>query len=760
MRALGVGLVLTLVVAGNEALAAQQLVATKTILVKNPPSGARKVLWKVKETAATVMGNPITQGGATLHVQLNPGPDQCVSMPASGWSAIGSIGFKYKDMTLANGPVKVASIKKTPSGNFLLKALLKNGGPTSITVVPANPSTSYATNFTLGVGDEYCGGTVSASPNPNNATTFKVSDDGPPASCISTCTVPAVCGNGMIEGIEQCDDSNTSPGDGCDAICQVEETNSQSVGAGGTVSTGTTPTEADPLETSVTTPNAGTVTIFESSPGSAPAGFEFRGQASVITAPDATTSDNPLELIFRIDASQIRAGETEQTVQVFRSGVLVGPCLGAPGTAVPEPCVGERTLLPGGDILLRVFATHTSPWSFGYPLCGNGVLDGGETCDPPAGGCGVGNTCKADCTCAPACNCCALPPTAISILHGAAGGDCGDVLQASGAPAFNLTCNTVYFGGGGASIPPFPFPDGGLVLKVTACDSTDERLTLGPTTSVETGANDICSSAGCNFGGPAAVPNPASPPTSTCVVPTISQDVSGVMSCGGVINQIGLPLTAEIFLTGDANTDPGNTIAGIQPCPLCSSGTCIGGPNNGMACTTANSGSVGAGYPTSIDCPPAASASIGTIPIGATLTTGQVTWTGTPATNDTGSTVSVQSRVFVGYCRDMDLPGGTLAFENPPHQCWENGAPVGTACAGFFESCEQRTNGAFGPNGGLNRTITQVGSAPGCLNDFLPHASRVVGPFRLPPTFSPTIDAAADFPGPGTISLDGNMQLQ
>ena len=174
MRALGVGLVLTLVLAGNEALAAQQLVATKTILVKNPPSGARKLLWKVKETAATVMGNPITQGGATLHVQLNPGPDQCVSMPASGWSAIGSIGFKYKDMTLANGPVKVASIKKTPSGNFLLKALLKNGGPTSIAVVPANPSTSYATNFTLGVGDEYCGGTVSASPNPNNATTFKV----------------------------------------------------------------------------------------------------------------------------------------------------------------------------------------------------------------------------------------------------------------------------------------------------------------------------------------------------------------------------------------------------------------------------------------------------------------------------------------------------------------------------------------------------------------------------------------------------------
>ena len=31
-------------------------------------------------------------------------------------------------------------------------------------------------------------------------------------------------------------------------------------------------------------------------------------------------------------------------------------------------------------------------------------------------------------------------------------------------------------------------------------------------------------------------------------------------------------------------TDPASTIPGIQPCPLCSAGTCIGGPNNGIAC--------------------------------------------------------------------------------------------------------------------------------------------------------------------------------
>jgi cysteine-rich repeat protein len=616
----------------------------------------------------------------------------------------------------------------------------------------------------------------------NDPSGYKQKDAPTPASCLNlgptttsssvtststtsttSTTIATVCGDGNIEGLEQCDDSNTSPGDGCDAICQIEETQSQSVGAGGTVSSGTTPTAADPLETSVTTPNAGTVTIFESSPGAPPAGYEFRGQASTITAPNATTSSNPLELIFRIDATQIRAGENQNTVQVFRSGVLVPPCLGSPGTAVPEPCVGERTLLPGGDILLRIYATHTSPWTFGYPLCGNGMLDGGETCDPPAGGCGIGDTCKADCTCAAACDCCAGAPATLSIGHGAAGGDCGDVRIPSGALAFNLSCNTVYFGGGGASIPPFPFPDGNLVLKVTACDSVDEKLTIGPTTSVETGNIDTCSSAGCRFGAPSAVPNPASTPVSSCVVPRIAQNVSGLASCGGVIDQLALPILADIYLTGDTSTDVGSSISGIQPCPLCSGGTCIGGPNNGMSCTAGNSMSGGAGYPTSSDCPPAPSKLIGTVPAGARLTTGQVNWTGTLATNDTGSTAGVQSRSFVGFCRDIALPGGTLAFESPPHQCWENGVAVGTACGtggNTFETCEQRNNGAFGPNGGLNRTITQFGSAPGCLADELPHAARVVSPLVIPPTFDPVIDSAADFPGPGTISLDGNMQLQ
>jgi cysteine-rich repeat protein/probable HAF family extracellular repeat protein len=38
-------------------------------------------------------------------------------------------------------------------------------------------------------------------------------------ACLLT---PAVCGNTQVEGLEQCDDGNTEPGDGCDEFCQIE----------------------------------------------------------------------------------------------------------------------------------------------------------------------------------------------------------------------------------------------------------------------------------------------------------------------------------------------------------------------------------------------------------------------------------------------------------------------------------------------------------------------------------------------------------
>lgn len=47
----------------------------------------------------------------------------------------------------------------------------------------------------------------------------RINDD----ACSNTCQLPvaSVCGNGVVEGNEQCDDGNTTPGDGCGSDCRL-----------------------------------------------------------------------------------------------------------------------------------------------------------------------------------------------------------------------------------------------------------------------------------------------------------------------------------------------------------------------------------------------------------------------------------------------------------------------------------------------------------------------------------------------------------
>ena len=349
----------------------------------------------------------------------------------------------------------------------------------------------------------------------------------------------------------------------------------------------------------------------------------------------------------------------------------------------------------------------------------------------------------------------------ISVTTNDATGDCGDIIDNTGMVT-NMACAGLYTGGGGNSVPlPFAVPDRGRAISaITSC--AGQTATLGGTTSAETGSNRNCTGVGCLFGAPLAVPNPGSTPTSVCVLNAASSGVTGTAVCDTGATTVNLPLTSVLFLTGDGATDPSSTIAGIQPCPLCSGGdpgTCIGGPNNGMACVPGTSTLGGApAYPTSHDCPPDPMFSIGSLPVAFSLTSGTITWSGTPATNDTGNTASTQSRVFSGYCRDTD---GTGAFEGTTpataHLCWENGVAKNAACAGTFESCEQHTNGAFGPNGGLTKTITAIGNGMSLLSG--PVGGTLVSVFSIPPTFDATVDGAGDLPGPGAVSLPGTAAL-
>jgi len=333
----------------------------------------------------------------------------------------------------------------------------------------------------------------------------------------------------------------------------------------------------------------------------------------------------------------------------------------------------------------------------------------------------------------------------------------------------NINCGGLYTGGGGNSVPlPFAVPDLGFAINaITAC--TGQTATLGGTTSTATGSNRNCTGTGCLFGAPLAVPNAMTIPTSVCVTNVASAPLTGTAACDTGATDVTLPLSSNIFLTGDKL----GGVPGIQPCPLCTggdpntpnSGTCQGGPNNGMSCT-AGTTVINASYPTSHDCPPDQSDSIGSLPIAFKLTSGTLTWTATRPTNDTESTASKQTRVFSGFCRDVALPGGTGSFDVSAaaggqfKQCWENSMAVGTPCSeadNSAESCEQRNAGFFGPDGGAQKTIKAVGSASGILGGS--GAANLVSIFSIPPTFDATIDGAGDLPGPGAVALPGIATL-
>ena len=413
-------------------------------------------------------------------------------------------------------------------------------------------------------------------------------------------------------------------------------------------------------------------------------------------------------------------------------------------------CTGNAA--PATQIVTDQFATRTVVAPKPFLLCGPAqkLLTSTTTSTAPTVPTStVTSTTSTTSTTQP--TCCAAGGFLRLATH-AGGNDAGDITRSDGTPFPsnpNILTGGLYLGGGGNSAPlPHALPDlSALVTQITSLGGGC-AATLGPTTSTATGSNRNCSAAGCFVGAPVPITNSNATAISFCAVSQVTgAGATGTSNCcTGTIN-VTLPVATSIYLTGDPDPAPG-----LQPCPICSGGSCVGGINNGMACVPATT-ALNASYPTSQDCPPDPMLLVATLPFAPTLTTGSVTWTGTVATNDTGSTVSVQSRVFCGYCRDID----TGQYQSPAQQCWQSGAAVGPACAGVYETCEQRGNGAFGPGGGNVKTITALGiTAPGICN---PADARLANVYCVPPVFNATIDAGYDLPGPAASVVEATTQF-
>jgi hypothetical protein len=141
---------------------------------------------------------------------------------------------------------------------------------------------------------------------------------------------------------------------------------SENAPAGGTVSTNTTTSPDDPVGTSVTTPNAGQVTIQEGTTTTPnPSGYSLLGQQVQITAPTASAA-SPLVIEFLLDASVLPAGADPASLQVFRDGVPIADCAANAGSSAnPDPCVAARAVNGTGGVALTVRTSHASRWNFG-----------------------------------------------------------------------------------------------------------------------------------------------------------------------------------------------------------------------------------------------------------------------------------------------------------------------------------------------------------------------------------------------------------
>jgi ABC-type oligopeptide transport system substrate-binding subunit len=137
--------------------------------------------------------------------------------------------------------------------------------------------------------------------------------------------------------------------------------------AGGTVSTGGDATPTAPLQTSVTVPSGGTVTITQGiADEDQQPSFSLLEQQLDIIAPTQTAT-NPLVLTFEIDGQTLaNVGLTIGDVVVFRDGAPIPDCTNPGGTSAdPDPCIASRSTDAQGDGVIVVRSSHASTWNFG-----------------------------------------------------------------------------------------------------------------------------------------------------------------------------------------------------------------------------------------------------------------------------------------------------------------------------------------------------------------------------------------------------------
>jgi cysteine-rich repeat protein len=272
-------------------------------------------------------------GGATLEIvgtAPGDGSSGAIALDASLWRGLGdppgSRGYRYVDRDLTTGVRRVDVRGGAPGGRLVISARGANWP-----FVVQQPQEQIEVRLTV-AGEIYCA-EFSGFDFRRNAPPVVLGRFAPPPP---DCALP-VCGNGVLESPEECDDGGLDPGDGCDSLCDTEPVCGNGIVEGieecddGGIASGDGCSASCELE-DVTAICAG----IPMAPGTAI-------KAVLI----AQGLDNPVNLAApRLDPGRIFVLEQRGFVRVIEHGVLLPtPFLDVTSKVQCAPACGERGLL-------------------------------------------------------------------------------------------------------------------------------------------------------------------------------------------------------------------------------------------------------------------------------------------------------------------------------------------------------------------------------------------------------------------------------
>ncbi|MCI0686194.1 MAG: hypothetical protein L0Y54_02990, partial [Sporichthyaceae bacterium] len=419
---------------------------------------------------------------------------------------------------------------------------------------------------------------------------------------------------------------------------------------------------------------------------------------------------------------------------VDASANLPGPgAVSLPGQFVVREIECATSTTTTSSTSSTTMTTTTSTTTTTMPICGDGVKhQASEDCDGddfgglfcPSSATGGILLCTEDCT-IDFSQCPDAMTGTLDFALSAAGGTCGNTQDSSAVVLKNLTCGGLNIGGGQSIVPEGPTPDGSTSRFAIVC--LGSTCTIGPTSSnppVNTAGPD-CTDTGCNFGTPLPIPNPTIPTITTCVLNTWQAPATGTLNLATGTSSTNVPLVSDVYLTGNL----------AQPCPVCSgsgspgspgTGTCDRGPRAGMACTSTNSDGLtrdcltGGSSPAS-NCGPAGDQPCTCEPGGSFCLDG----------SHVGPINVNLSPLTTGTASDTDADGLFCPDQGPA----QVGCFGSTAC----------------------RTITENGVPAGTITPGTPATATLASVFCIAATGNGLVDASANLPGPGAVSLPGSF---